>query len=220
MPKNLLGFFNNVDSKKVMGEAKRLLSQSYQTGKSELNKAIQNMKEERARRERDLAYSEDYEAEFRYKDEELDFRMLISAEEAHIYSKARRKLKDLEQVQSDPRILKQWEAKKYLSLHDHFSEQIVAYFPERNENPIALNRVIRYCERQIEYAPVAQRAYEMDPYQYGLPVHPGYHYLVMLYEEASEWTEALRLAKDARKAGWKGNWDVCIRNLEDQIRKR
>ncbi|SDX15628.1 hypothetical protein SAMN05444487_11126 [Marininema mesophilum] len=219
MPKKLFNF-NSEDSKRMMGEAKRLIGKGIQTGKSELTKAIQNIKEKRAQRERELAYTEDYEAEFRYKDDEIDCSMLISAEEANIYSKARRKFKEVQQVQSDPRVHKQWEAKKYLSLHDHFSEKIEEYFPKRNDDPIALHRVIRYCERQIEFAPVARKAYEMDPYQYGLPAHPGYNHLILLYEEVSEWTDALRLAKEARTEGWKGDWDVRIRNLEDEIRKR
>lgn len=48
---------------------------------------------------------------------------------------------------------------------------------------MALHRTIRFCERQIEYAPVAVRAYRMDPYNFNLPEHPGYETLISLYEE-------------------------------------
>ncbi|MFC4077925.1 hypothetical protein [Salinithrix halophila] len=220
MPKNMLDFFNKEDSKKMVGQAKRLFEKGVQTGRAELKKAIDRMKAERARREREKAYEEEYEAEFRYKDEDLDFSMLISAEEARVYQKARRKLKEVQLVQSDPDVQKQWESKKYLSLHDHFGEQIEYYYPKRNEDPLALHRTIRYCERQIEYAPVAVKAYGMDPYQYGLPTHSGYDRLVSLYEEVGEWDEALRLSHRAKDQGWEGDWAARIRRLEENIRKK
>ncbi|OYD09530.1 hypothetical protein [Paludifilum halophilum] len=192
----------------------------FEKGKTELKKAVDVVKEERARREREKAYREEFEAEFRYKDDDLDFVMLISAEEAKIYEKAKKKLKEVERVQSDPQILKQWQSKKYLSLHHHFSEKVVFYYERRNEDPVALHRTIRYSERLVEYAPVAIKAYRMDPYVYELPEHPGYETLIALYGEVGEWEEALRLCEKARDQGWKGDWDARIYQIQETIHKK
>src|SRR6185503_4193795 len=133
----------------------RFLEKGLEKGKVGVQKAWEEYQEERARRERDKAYEEDYEAEFRFREGDMDFRMLISAEEARLYERARRKLKEVKLVHSDPRVHQQWESKKYLALHDYFTEKIQYYYEQRNEDPVALHRTIRFCERQIEYAPVA-----------------------------------------------------------------
>lgn len=209
-------FFKPEDKQKVMDQAKRFWNKS----RSEWKKALEVVKEERAKRQREKAYQEEYEAEFRYSDGEMDFVMLISADEAKVYEKAKKQLKEVERVQSDSRVLKQWEAKKYLSLHHYFSEKIEEFYQGRNEDPLALHRTIRYCERQVEYAPVAAKAFQMDPYQYRLPEHLGYETLISLYEEAEEWEQAIRLCKRARKQGWKGEWEARIYQLEEKLRKR
>ncbi|EGK13704.1 hypothetical protein ACFQ49_05830 [Kroppenstedtia eburnea] len=214
----MLGLFNDEEKRKMMIEkTRRFLEKGFEKGKVGVQKAWEEYREERARRERDKAYEEDYEAEFRFREGDMDFRMLISAEEARLYERARRKLKEVKLVHSDPRIHHQWESKKYLTLHDYFTERIQHYYQRRNEDPVALHRTIRFCERQIEYAPVAVRAYRMDPYNFNLPEHPGYETLISLYEEVGEWHEALRLARKAKKQGWEGDWDARIRELEDRV---
>lgn len=210
----MFDLFSQDDKKKFIEKTRQLLEK----GKGGILKAWEGHREELARREREKAYEEDYEAEFRYRDQDLDFRMLITSEEAHVYEQAKKKLKEVKSLDYEPHVYKQWESKKYLSLHDYFTKQIRYYFERRNEDPVALHRTIRYCERQIEYAPVAAKAYWMDPYTYALPKHPGYDTLIFLYQEVEEWDGAIRLAKKAKKQGWDGDWESKIQELEDHLR--
>ncbi|PTM58902.1 hypothetical protein [Desmospora activa] len=226
----MLRIFQDEEKKrKVMKQAKQLWDKSLQIGKNGLEKGLKasgdgvkkawnGMREERARREREKAYQEEYEAQFRYHDNDLTFEMLISADEAKVYEKAKRKLKEVKRLHSDPRVHMEWEAKKYLSLHDYFTAKIDHYIKRRNEDPLALHRAIRYCERQIEYAPVAKKAYQMDPYNFGLPQHPGYNGLIHLYVEVEEWESAIRLCTQAKKQGWQGDWETEILRLEAKVR--
>jgi hypothetical protein len=228
--KRVIRIFQDEEKKrKAIQQAKRLWEYSLQKGKSGLEKGLEagksgvkkawrQIQEERARREREKAYQEEYEAQFRYQDEDLSFSMLIAAEEAKIYEKAKRKLNEVKRVHKDPRVHKEWESKKYLSLHDHFTAKIAHFLERRNEDPVALHWAIRYCERQIEYAPVARKAYQMDPYYFKLPEHPGYNGLIALYAEVEEWENALKLCKQAKEQGWAGDWDTKILELEARIR--
>ncbi|GGE24760.1 hypothetical protein GCM10011571_28640 [Marinithermofilum abyssi] len=203
-------FFNKDVKEKWKSQAKQFLEKR----REDMQKLWTKVREEQARREREK--EGDYAAEFRYQDEEMDFIMLISFEEAEIYEKAKKKLKEVRKIHSDPKIRKQWESKKYLSLHDHFTEQIEYYFQRRKEDPVAMERAIRYCKRQIYYAPVAAKAYRMDPTVFSLPEHPGYDRLITMYEERKNWTEALRLCQQAAEQGWQGDWSKRYNYLEEQ----
>ncbi len=66
----------------MIKKTRRFLEKGFEKGKVGVQKAWEEYREERARRERDKAYEEDYEAEFRFREGDIDFRMLISAEEA------------------------------------------------------------------------------------------------------------------------------------------
>ncbi|PTX58676.1 hypothetical protein C8P63_11574 [Melghirimyces profundicolus] len=225
----LLRLFEDEEKRKMMmDKTKRMLEKGMTKGKISLEKGFEKSKEgirkawkgyreERARRERERAYEEEYEAEFRYRDGDFHFRMPLSAEEARLYERAKKKLNEVKRFHSDPRVHQQWESKKYLSLHDYFTERIRHYCELRHQDPVALHLTIRYCERQIEYAPVAIRAYRLDPYRCELPQHPGFEMLTSLNEENGEWEEALRLAREARDQGWDGDWDLRVRQLEERV---
>lgn len=228
----MLRMFQDEEKKrKMMEQAKQLWGKGLQLGKSGLEKGLKasgdgikktwnEIQHKRAQRKREQAYKEEYEAQFRYQDDDLTLEMLISAEEAKIYEKAKRKWKEVKHLHRDPRVHMEWGAKKYLSLHDHFTAKIAHFIERRNEDPVALHWAIRYCERQIEYAPVAKKAYEMDPYNFGLPQHPGYNGLIHMYTEVEEWENAIRLCKQAKEQGWQGDWDSKILELEAQLRNR
>jgi len=206
--------FDDEETRKMVNKTRRWLENGLQKSKKGVQRAWQEYRQEMARREREKDEREEFEAELRYRDRELDFHMLISAEEASLYEQAKQKLQEMKRRSSDPQVHKEWEAKKYLTLHEHFTERIQYYFRRRLSDPVALHRAIRYCERQIEYAPVAKRAYQMDPMVTELPEHPGYDILVTLYEEAEEWEKALRLSQEAKEEGWGGDWEERIQQLK------
>lgn len=80
-----------------------------------------------------------------------------------------------------------------------------------------LDRVIDACEKQIAIAQKAavgiRKEYRGEP----LPAHVGYKQLAIIREKESNFTEALRLAKQAKKQKWNGDWDSRIQRLEKKI---
>lgn len=101
-------------------------------------------------------------------------------------------------------------------LDQHFLEQhlIQTYYPERDKDPSALGNAIAACERQIALAPKAAREFIRQfparPDQPRLPRHVGFEQLAIIREKQGDFAGAIRLAEEARKQGWNGDWDKRI----------
>lgn len=75
---------------------------------------------------------------------------------------------------------------------------------------------VRYCEKQIAYAPMAIRANRMNPQTKGLPQHYGYKQLAIIHEKQGRFNDAIGLCKQALEEGWKGDWETRIRRLQQK----
>ncbi|MFC4077107.1 hypothetical protein [Salinithrix halophila] len=156
-----------------------------------------------------------YVAKFNYEDENCRFEMCLTAQEADIYQNAKTEYEKAKRAHPDPMMHRHFKAQKFLSLHEHFGEQIRKFYSFREMDIQALDRVVEYCQLQIQYVPVALRAYQNDPFTGELPEHLGYDYLVSIREEEGQYEEALYLAKLAREEGWKGDWEYRVQRLRE-----
>lgn len=156
-----------------------------------------------------------YVARLKYEDRHFKFEMHLTPEEADIYQNALTTYERVKSSEPDPDIRRHWKEQRFICLHDHFGERIRRYSSLAKYIPRERQRAIEYCELQIQFAPLAKRAFENDPFTDELPDHIGYRYLIGFKEEERAYGEALYLARLAGEEGWRGNWGY----LEHQIRK-
>ncbi len=96
---------------------------------------------------------------------------------------------------------------------------IQVYYRGREANPEALNKSINACEKQIHISPqVAERMKSEYPNS-NLPSHVGYKQLSIILEKQKNYAEAIRLLKQARDQGWKGDWEERIVRCENKLLK-
>lgn len=108
------------------------------------------------------------------------------------------------------------ETKDGNTMDDHFlySQVVDVYYPDRETDPNALDLVIWACERQIDMQGKAGKQFKKDFPKLPLPHHNGFTQLAILREKQNRFDDAIRLSRDARKAGWAGDWDKRIQRLE------
>jgi len=99
-------------------------------------------------------------------------------------------------------------------LHDAMVDR---YVREAEGDKPALEEAIRVCERQIARAAAVKEALAKSGTK--LPRHRGYEQLAILREKAGNPAEALRLAREAKQAGWAGDWDARIMRCEEKVRQ-
>ncbi|MDR6227377.1 hypothetical protein [Desmospora profundinema] len=160
-----------------------------------------------------------YVAKLKYEDRQCTLEMCLTAQEADIYQNARAEYDKALRTSSDQRMIQHLKSQRFICLHDHFTEQIRKFDSIRRDDPCALDRTIEYCQVQIQYAPVARRAFENDPFHPHMPEHPGYHCLIQILEEEEKVGEALYLAKLAWEEGWKGDWAGWMDHLANRARR-
>ncbi|MCS1350692.1 hypothetical protein [Mechercharimyces sp. CAU 1602] len=164
--------------------------------------------------------SSPYVAELQYKDRDLDFRMPLTKAEAVVYNEAKQAYENIKNSVTDSRTHDHWLARKYLSLHDYFSREIERHAQKRKSDTIAAEKTIYFCEAQIEYAPVAVRAFADDPMTEALPAHLGYETLYTIRAEQGEYGEAKHIALTAWKQGWEGDWQAKAERMDQSMSMR
>ena len=96
-----------------------------------------------------------------------------------------------------------------LDRHFFYSVLIDRLTGNSARNPEARIRLIESCESQIAIAAAAAKAFKTEDRNLGiqpkLPYHTGYSLLVDLIRDERP-DEAKRLASQAKKQGWQGNW--------------
>lgn len=110
------------------------------------------------------------------------------------------------------------------TVDDHFlySELIPIFYPDRETDPDALNRVIWACECQIAISGKAAKEFLRRGLVHKngtLPSHRGYEQLAIIREKQGRLDDAIKLARNAKKAGWAGDWDKRIQRLEGKKAK-
>ena len=93
--------------------------------------------------------------------------------------------------------------------HFTYGNMIRVYYRDRNRDKNALALAIQACEKQIAIAPqvICEWPKEWDD---GLPVHGGFLQLVIILEKNKDYEGAIRLAKEALRQGWNGDWEKRI----------
>ena len=131
-------------------------------------------------------------------------------------------------------------AEKKISLHYELNEKIKSYYKKRNKETEYLKKAISACKKQIDIAEEVIKLmkkqhflkgqYNFDymdgkktlketnkdrPYR---PVsHKGYKQLAIIRYKQGEFEEVIKLCKQAKKQGWKGDWDKRIERAKNQL---
>lgn len=111
-----------------------------------------------------------------------------------------------------------------LDRHFALQEEIETAYRRRDRDPAALPAAIAACEHQIAMAkPAAKDWRHRYPSKTGttkLPRHVGYEQLAIIREKEGDYTAAIRLARQAQKQGWAGDWAKRIARCEAKRAKR
>lgn len=110
----------------------------------------------------------------------------------------------------------------------HFGllEKIKASYRDRDKRPGALEEAIQYCEEQIAIAPHAASAFRKHKFFGFPPNHTGFKQLAIIREKQGEYTEAIRLCKEAMRQGWgmhsidgPKQWKCRIERCEKKLKR-
>jgi len=111
-----------------------------------------------------------------------------------------------------------------LELHFAYSTAIKLWYTRREAQPGAFEAAVAVCERQIAIGPQAWAAFSLEA-EGGVfqpPSHRGFQQLAIIREKQRDFTEALRLCREASSQGWrdgKGDWSNRIARLERRLSK-
>ena len=110
--------------------------------------------------------------------------------------------------------------KNILTLHFFWPTKMKIFYAER-ENPTILKVVIDCCIKQIDLAPAAAQAFRQEYGDHKLPVHEGYDQLCIIYERQGKFEDAIKIAEQAKKQGWNGeyagHWDDRIARCRKKL---
>lgn len=107
-----------------------------------------------------------------------------------------------------------------LDRHFTLSLTIQVYYVDRDNDPAALPTAVRACERQIDLAPTAAKAFRAAYPKSPLPSHVGYTQLAIVREKQGDYAEAIRLSRQAERQGWAGSWEQRIVRCEKRLAKQ
>lgn len=108
--------------------------------------------------------------------------------------------------------------KNILDLHFFLSQKMKLFYKER-ENPSALKEATDACLMQIEISEKAAAAFRKEYGDNQLPAHEGYEQLCIILEKEGKFGEAIKLAEQAKKQGWGGNWDGRVERCKKKLEK-
>ncbi|MFC4077926.1 hypothetical protein [Salinithrix halophila] len=157
---------------------------------------------------------------FHFQEGDFQFSMPLDPEEREVLAAAQAHYEEMKKNAEEngspwsKHSLDHQRAMQYWSLQIYYKDQAQAYYKRRSEDPQALDMAIRYCEKQIRYAPMAIHANRMNPQAKELPQHYGYKQLAIIYDKKGDLDRAIELCKQARDEGWKGDWTTRIERYE------
>jgi len=114
---------------------------------------------------------------------------------------------------------KEIEANKDLDIHFALNDKISEYYKNRHIDD-NLEKAIKACEDQIEFAPRAAKAFKTLWKGEPLPGHKGFEQLVIIREKQGEIEEAIRLCDIATKQGWPSDWKERKQRLLKKLNKK
>ncbi|PTX58677.1 hypothetical protein C8P63_11575 [Melghirimyces profundicolus] len=151
-----------------------------------------------------------------YEEGDFRFSMPLEKEEREVLEEARKRYAEMKERFGEganaweKNQLAHFKAKQYWSLQIFYKDRAQFHYKRRNEDPESLKKAIYYCQKQIQYAPMAIRAHRMDPLTKELPHHYGYRQLAIIRDKEGQYDEAIRLCEEALNQGWKGDWEARI----------
>jgi hypothetical protein len=104
-----------------------------------------------------------------------------------------------------------------LDQHFFYLTKIETSYRDRETDDSALLIAIEACKQQISISEKAKRAFLRVYKGAPLPSHTGYKQLCIILEKQKKFDEVIRLAGNAKKQGWMGDWD---RRIERCMKKR
>jgi len=104
------------------------------------------------------------------------------------------------------------------NLHFFYPTKMRLFYKKR-ENPAALQEAINACLKQIEIAEKAATAFRKEYKDSPLPSHEGYEQLCIIYEKQGQFDEAIKIAEQAKRQDWSGNWDGRIERCRKKLEK-
>lgn len=108
---------------------------------------------------------------------------------------------------------------KPLDIHFFYQKNIETYYKDR-EKPECLEKAIIACRQQIEFAPIAAKAFKKEFKGNPLPSHKGYQQLAIILEKQNNCQEVLDLCLGAKKQGWAGDWENRIERCEKKLKEQ
>ena len=96
-----------------------------------------------------------------------------------------------------------------LDIHFLYNLMIKIYYKNREIQEYA-NKAIVACEKQIQLAPKAAKAFKEKYRDDPLPSHTGYTQLVIILEKQKEYEKVIDLCKQAQAQTWNGDWTKRI----------
>ena len=106
-----------------------------------------------------------------------------------------------------------------LDRHFDYQQMAQAYYRHRNDDPEALAPAIDACEKQILLGPEAAKAFLAEYPEDFVPAHHGFQQLAIIQEREKNYTEAIRLCREAMAQGWGGDWEKRIVRCEKRLAK-
>lgn len=115
-----------------------------------------------------------------------------------------------------------------LDRHFLYQQMIETYYRARDTSPDALDNAIAACQKQIDIAPSAAKAFKKEysaqeaerTFGARLPAHVGYTQLAIIRDKQKKYEEALHMCRQAKQQGWNGDWDKRIARYEERLRKQ
>ncbi len=107
-----------------------------------------------------------------------------------------------------------------MGLHFTFQALIEVWYRDRDTVSHALDEAVNACKRQIDIAPQAAKAFKKEYPKNHLPSHVGFEQLTIIYGKQSKYSDAIQVAKEAKKQGWAGDWDKRIERYEKKQNKQ
>lgn len=107
-----------------------------------------------------------------------------------------------------------------LDLHFIYLHLIETFYLNR-DLPNAFHLAILMCNKQIEIAPQAAKAFATDPLRGGdfMPCHKGYEQLAIIEKKKKNWKRVIELCEQAKMQGWgfTSDWDKRIAEAKKHI---
>ena len=108
---------------------------------------------------------------------------------------------------------------KPLDIHFYYQSNIQTFYKDRDK-PGGLEKAIMACRQQIEYAPIAAKAFKREFKGDPLPSHKGYQQLAIILEKQNNYQEVIDLCTQAQKQGWAGDWENRIERCNKKLVKQ